>query len=147
MSISDIAAIIDKNEYKGEIKPNIYIKAVRNSGVSDDDYFASELLYNKIKSGKPLSEIERIKACPDRKFSALVFRYVKSMKKCNRTPEQIALKIGFGSEMTCKVRVVLDAFCELGLLKDENGCYIPAQNAEKVSLGEATILKKLGYSY
>lgn len=144
--VIDIAAIIDKNEYKGEVKPNIYIKAVRNSGVSDDDYFASELLYNKLKSGKPLSEAERIKACPDRNFSALVFRFVKSMKKCNRTPEQIAIKIGYGSEMTCKVRVVLDAFCELGLLKYENGYYIPVENAEKVSLGNSTILKKLGYT-
>lgn len=144
--VIDIAAIIDKNEYKGEVKPNIYIKAVRNSGVSDDDYFTGELLYNKIKSGKHLSETERLRACPDRNFSALVFRLVKSMKKCNKTPEQIAVKIGYGSEMTCKVRVVLDAFCELGLLRYENGCYEAVDNAEKVSLKEAPILKKLGYT-
>ena len=144
--VIDIAAIIDKNEYKGEVKPNIYIKAVRNSGVSDDDYFAGENLYNKIKIGKQLSEAECLRACPDRNFSALVFRLVKSMKKCNKTPEQIAIKIGYGSEMTCKVRVVLDAFCELGLLKYENGFYEAVDNAEKVSLTESSILKKLGYT-
>ena len=144
--VIDIAAIIDKNEYKGEVKPNIYIKAVRNSGVSDDDYFSGEHLYNKIKIGKNLSESERLRACPDRNFSALVFRLVKSMKKCNKTPEQIAIKIGYGSEMTCKVRVVLDAFCELGLIKYENGYYEAVDNAEKVSLSESSILKKLGYT-
>ena len=144
--VIDLAVTIDKNEYKGEVKPSIYVKAVRNSGVSDEDYFASEMLYNKIKSGKTLNETERRKACPDRNFSAQVFRFVKNMKKCNRTPEQIAIKIGCGSEMTCKVKVVLDAFCELGLLDYKNGCYIPAENAAKVSLGEAAILKKLGYT-
>lgn len=144
--VIDIAAIIDKNEYKGEVKPNIYIKAVRNSGASDDDYFSGEHLYNKIKIGKHLSETERLRACPDRNFSALVFRFVKSMKKCNKTPEQIAIKIGYGSEMTCKVRVVLDAFCELGLMKNENGYYEAVDNAEKVSLSESAILRKLGYT-
>lgn len=142
----DLAVYIDKNEYKGEVKPNIYIKGVKSSAASDDDYFASEMLYNKIKSGKPLSESERRRACPDRNFSAVIFRYVKSLKKCTSTPEQIAIKSGFGSDMTCKVRIVLDAFCELGLLKYENGCCIPVPDAPKVSLGNAPILKKLGYT-
>lgn len=143
--VIDLAVTVDKNEFRGEVKPNIYIKAVRNSGVSDDDYFESELLYNKIRSSKNISEQERLLACPDRDFSALVFRYVKNSGKCNRSAEQIALKIGFGSEMTCKVRIALDAFCELKLLKYENGCYMPVSGAEKVSLGSASILKKLGY--
>ena len=142
----DIAATIDKNEYKGEVKPNIYIKAVRNSGVCDDDYFASELLYNKIKSDKSLTDEEVRKACPDRNFSAQVFRFIKNAKICNNTPEQIAIKLGYGSDMTCKVRIVLDAFCELGLLLYSNGNYSPAPDAAKVSLGEASILKKLGYT-
>lgn len=143
--IIDIAAIIDKNEYKGEVRPNIYIKALRNSEVCDDDYFESELIYNKIKSGKTLTEAERICACPDRNFSVLVFRFIKSQKKCNRSPEQIAIKIGYGSKDTCKVRVVLDAFCELELLKYEDGYYFPTENAKKVSLGDSEILRQIGY--
>ena len=141
----DLAVYIDKNEYKGEVKPNIYIKGVKNAKASDDDYFASEMLYNRIKANKQLSESEKIRACPDRHFSALVFRYVKSSKKCNAEPEQIALKLGFGSEMTCKVRVTLDAFCELGLIRNDNGVYSAIPDAPKVSLGDSAILKKLGY--
>ncbi len=143
--VVDLAVYIDKNEYKGEVKPNIYIKGVKNAKASDDDYFASEMLYNKIKGNKQLSESERLRACPDRSFSALVFRYVKSSKKCNAEPEQIALKLGFGSEMTCKVRVALDAFCELGLIKNENGACSAIPDAPKVSLCDSSILKKLGY--
>ncbi len=141
----DIAVYIDKNEYKGEVRPGIYIKGLRSSEATDDDYFASEMLYNKIRSGKALSENERFSACPDRYFSALVFRFVKSAKICNCSPEQIAIKLGYGSEMTCRVRVVLDAFCELGLIEYDGTGYRAVPDAPKVSLGNAKILKQLGY--
>lgn len=144
--VVDLAVYIDKNEYKGEVKPNIYIKGVKNAKASDDEYFAGEMLYNKIKGKKELTEEEKQKACPDRNFSALVFRFVKSSKKCNADPEQIALKLGFGSEMTCKVRVALDAFCELGLIRYENNVYSAIPDAPKVSLRDSEILKKLGYN-
>ena len=141
----DLAVYIDKNEYKGEVKPNIYIRGVRNAKASDEEFFASEMLYNKIKGNKPLSEKEKALACPDRNFSAQIFRYVKSVRKCIAEPEQIALKLGYGSEMTCKVRVVLDAFCELGLINLENNVYSAIPDAPKVSLSNSEILKKLGY--
>ena len=44
-----------------------------------------------------------------------------------------------------KVQIVLDAFCELGLLKNENGCYSAVENAAKVSLGSSELLRRLGY--
>ena len=103
------------------------------------------MLYNKIKGNKPLSEKEKALACSDRNFSAQIFRYVKSVRKCIAEPEQIALKLGYGSDMTCKVRVVLDAFCELGLINLENNVYSAIPDAPKVSLSNSEILKKLGY--
>lgn len=141
----DLAVTIDKNEFRGEVKANIYIKSVRLSEFSDEDYFSSELLYNKVRCGNALSESERISACPDRNFSARVFRYIKSQPGCVKTAEQIAIKTGSGSHDACKVQIVLDAFCELGLLKNENGCYSAVENAAKVSLGSSELLRRLGY--
>ena len=141
----DLAVTIDKNEFRGEVKANIYVKSIRLSAFNDDDYFTSELLYNKIKSGKVLSENERISACPDREFSARVFRFIKSRPHCCKSAEQIAVKTGSGSSDTCKVQIVLDAFCELGLLTNENGFYSAVENAAKVSLGSSELLKRLGY--
>ena len=141
----DMAVCIDKNEYKGEVKPGIYIRGIRMAGADDESYFASELLYDRIRSGKALTEDEIQSACPDRSFSAQVFRFIKSAEICQASPEQIAIKLGFGSEMTCKVRVVLDAFCELGLVEYcSNGCRAVPE-APRVSLGSASILRKLGY--
>lgn len=144
--VVDLAVTVDKNEFRGEVKPNIYIKAVKDSNFTDEDYFASEMLYSKIRKGMPLSEKERLDACPDRAFSAAVFRFVKSKKTCLYTAEQIAVKLGFGSVMTCKVQIALDAFCELGLMKNENGNYSVIENAARVSLGSSKILMQLGYS-
>ncbi|MBR5233674.1 MAG: single-stranded-DNA-specific exonuclease RecJ [Clostridia bacterium] len=141
----DLAVTIDKNEFRGEIKANIYIKAVRLSDFNDEEYFSSELLYNKVKQGVSLTESERLAACPDRKFSARVFMYIKSQPSCIKSAELIAIKTGSGSHDACKVQVVLDAFCELGLITYENGCYKAVENAAKVNLGSSELLKRLGY--
>lgn len=141
----DLAVTVDKNEFRGEVKANIYVRCVRMSDSDDNAYFNSVLLYNKVRGGAELSVEERLAACPDRNFSAQVFRFVKSRKTCNCSAEQIAVKTGFGSAMTCKVQVVLDAFCELGLLEYRNGCYTAVENAAKVSLCSSGLLKRLGY--
>lgn len=143
--VVDLAVTVDKNEFRGEVKPNIYIKAVKSSDFNDEDYFTSEAVYNKIRSGLSISESERVLACPDRQFSAMVFRFIKNCEKCNMTAEQIAVKLGFGSFMSCKVQIALDAFCELELLKYENGYYSVVPDAKKVSLGSSSILKRLNY--
>ncbi len=144
-SIVDLAVTIDKNEFRGEVKPNIYIKSIKDSRFSDEYYFKSEMLYDKIKNGTPLNDAQKKFACPDRNFAAGVFKIVKSKKNCIYSAEQIALMLGYGSEMTCKVRVAVDAFCELGLMANASGVLSIVDNAPKVSLGSATILKQLGY--
>ena len=143
--VVDLAVTIDKNEFRGEVKPNIYIKNVRDSRFCDKDYFESERLYDKVRSGAVLTEYERQSACPDRAFAVEVFRLVKSKKKCIYTAEQIAIKSGYGSDMTCKVRIAIDAFCELGLMKNENGALSVVENAPKVSLCSSAVLKRLNY--
>lgn len=143
--VVDLAVTVDKNEFRGEVKPNIYIKAVKDSAFTDEDYFASDLLYNKIRKGEKITEAERLSACPDRAFAASVFRLVKSKKSCNYTAEQIAVRLGCGSSMTCRVQISLDAFCELNLMKHENGRYSVVENAAKVSLSDSVILQQLGY--
>lgn len=141
----DLAVTIDKNEFRGEVKPNIYIKSVKDSRFSDDDYFKSERLYDKIRSGAVLTDDEKCSACPDRAFAANVFRLVKAKKNCIYTPEQIAVKLGYGSHMTCKVRIAVDAFCELGLMTSSFAGLSVVDNAAKVSLSSSVLLKKLGY--
>ena len=141
----DLAVTVDKNEFRGEVKAAVYIKDVKASAFTDDRYFASESLYSKARKGTLLTERERTFLCPDRSFCAAVFRLVKNAGFCCMPPELIAVKLGYGSEMTCRVRITLDAFCELGLLTYKDGCYSVPEHSTKVSLGSSEILKKLGY--
>lgn len=141
----DFAVTVDKNEFRGEVKANIYIRSVKLSDADDNAYFDSFMLYNKVRSGASLTEAEMQAACPDRNFSAQVFMFIKSRKLYYGTAEDIAVKSGLGSDKTCKVQIVLDAFCELGLLESANGCYHVIENAAKVNLGSSELLKRLGY--
>lgn len=141
----DLAVTVDKNEFRGEVKPGIYVKAVKASAFADERYFASQSLYEKARDGKTLNEKERAFLCPDRTFAASVFRLVKKCGVCRLSPEHIAVRLGFGSEMTCRVRIALDAFCELGLMQEDGGCYRVADGVSKVSLGSSELLKSLGY--
>ncbi len=143
--VIDIAVTVDKNEFRGEIKAGIYVKDVKLSSFDDDKYFASEALYEKARGGGILSEKERAFVCPDRAFCASVFRFIKKRGSCCADAEIISVKLGFGSERTCRVRIALDAFCELGLINCNNGVYKVSGNSEKVSLGSSVILKNLGY--
>ncbi len=144
--VIDIAVTVGKNEFRGHVNVGIYVKAVKDSASDDDKYFASAFLYDKVKIGLPLTQKERDFVCPSRNFASHVFRFIKSRGRCYMTPEQIALRLGLTSASTCKVNVVLDAFCELNLLKYDNGRYEVVDNANKVSLSNASILKELGYT-
>lgn len=141
----DFAVTVDKNEFRGEVRANIYVRSVKLSDADDDAYFDSFMLYNKVRSGATLTESEMQSACPDRNFSAQIFMFMKSRKLYYGTAEDIAVKSGLGSGNTCKVQIVLDAFCELGLLESADGCYQLVENAPKVSLGSSELLKRLGY--
>ncbi len=140
----DLAVTVDKNEFRGEVKANIYVKNIRLSAFDDDEYFESDLLYNKVKGSAELSEMQKREACPDRDFAAKVFRFIKNSSDCKKSAEYIAIKIGYTSKESCKVQIALDAFCELGLIKNIGGCY-SAANSPKVNLGSSELLKLLGY--
>lgn len=144
--VLDFAVTIDKNEFRGEVKPNIYIKAVRYHEFSDEEYFKAQAVYNKLMHGDDLSEAQRLLACPDRAFCMNVFKYIKQNSPCRLTPELIAIKSGHASIYTARATVILDAFCSLGLMTYKDGAYSVVLNAPKVSLSDADILKKLHYT-
>ena len=73
----DIAANIDKNEFRGEIHPSVMIRAAKLSGIDDDELFRGFSVYKKVKYSKEIPDKIKETACPDRKTAADVFRFVK----------------------------------------------------------------------
>lgn len=142
----DIAANIDKNEYRGEVRPSVMIRSAKLSGVDDDELFRGFSVYRRVKYSKEIPDKIKETACPDRKTAALVFRFVKKGTARVGGEEEITVRLGLASFDVCKVHIALDALIETGVIKIENGYYRTADVADKVALSSAEILKKLGYS-
>lgn len=142
----DIAANIDKNEFRGEIRPSVMIRAAKLSGIDDDELFKGFSVYKKVKYSPVIPDKIKEIACPDRKTAADVFRFVKKGTARVGGEEEITVRLGLAPFDVCKVHIALDALMETGVIKTENGYYRTADVADKVELSSAEILKKLGYS-
>ena len=142
----DIAANIDKNEFRGEIHPSVMIRAAKLSGIDDDELFRGFSVYKKVKYSKEIPDKIKEIACPDRRTAADVFRFVKKGTARVGGEEEITVRLGFSPFDVCRIHIALDALIETGVIKVENGYYRTTDVADKVALSSAEILKKLGYS-
>ncbi len=142
--IIDIAACVERNEYLGEVKPSVHIKAVRVHGSDDDEVFAGLDLYEKIKRAETLTSDEKAFACPDREFMLNVFKFIKSVEVWKFDMESLCFRLGLPMSQICKVSVSVDAMIELGvLMRDENGFIILPEKSVKVDLNSSTLLSYL----
>lgn len=142
----DIAANIEKNEYKGKIRPSVMIRAAKLSGIDDDELFRGFSVYKKAKYSAVVSDKIKETACPDRRTAADVFRFVKKGIARAGGEEEITARLGLPPFAVCRVHIALDALIQTGVIKIENGYYVTAELSSKVSLSSAEILKKLGYT-
>lgn len=141
----DVAVRIERNEFRGETRVSVQIKDIRPAGEDDRALFFSLYEYGKFSSGHLLSDSSRALICPDRRLLGDVYRYVKEKKVWRFSPEMLCMRTGCPYERAGAVSVCLDALCEVGVLKCENGEYTPAEISGKADLSGSTILKKLGY--
>lgn len=141
----NLAASVEKSEFKGEIKASIYIKDIKLSAFDDKSYFLSENLYCKFKLGEEITEKEREFLRPTREFCGLIYNFLKKRQGKSNPAEYISVKLEMGSARTCKVKIVLDAFSELGLIKSDGDIIYLPENAKKTNLEDSSILKSLGY--
>ncbi len=142
--IIDLAVTVERNEYLGEIKPGIHIKALRAHGSDDEEVFAGLDLFEKIKRGEILSDQEKTAACPDRNFMLNVFKYIKSVDVWKHDFEVLCLRLGLPVNQICKVAVSVEAMLELGvLIRDENGYITLPDFSVKVDLNSSALLSSL----
>lgn len=142
--IIDIAASVERNEYLGEIRPSVQIKAVRAHGSDDDEVFAGIDLFEKIKRGETVSAEEKTTACPDREFMLSVYKFIKTAEVWKFDMESLCFRLGLPMSHICKVCVSVDAMLELGVLvRDDNGFITLPEISVKVDLGSSSLLSSL----
>lgn len=139
----DLAVRIDKNEYRGEVKPSVLIKDMRFSGTDEEKLFGSLSLYEKFKRGEALSSKEAKFIIPSRNFLLAVYSFIKQQKEWSFDTETILKRTGCPVHNFCIMQTALDVLCELELIKHEDGKIIFDGNNKKAELEGSEILQKL----
>lgn len=137
----DIAVTLGINDFGSEQKLSIVIKDMRKSGLSEDTLFHQIDLYENFKSELQGDYSEIL---PSRNEVGEVY---KQLLKCPAGLDKI-VNMNIDSIGFAKALVAAEALCELGLLKSINvdgDKILKVDNAaQKVNLGDAKILKRLG---
>ncbi len=140
----DIAAKIERNEYKGEIRTSVQMRDIRFSGVDEDERVSSIRLYEKFSHGNALTQEETDRLRPDRDFLGKVFTFIKNNPSYILGSETLAVRMGLEMNGFARLLIALDVLEELGTVsKNEEGNYFIPQTVEKTDLSNSEILKRL----
>lgn len=142
----DILVELSPNEYAGTLRVNTQIQDIRPAGTDDDLMVKSEILYDRLMAGYPLSASDADFMKPDRSNFADIYVWLK--KEISGVPvnirnyEYIYSKNAGNGNNLCKTRVALKAMRELGLIAvDENGGIDVPHMEKKVDLGDAPVIR------
>lgn len=139
----DLAVRIDKNEFRGEIRPSVQIKDIRFSGTDEDKLFGSMSLYEKFRRGEELSPKEAKFILPSRDFLLALYGFIKKQGEWNYGTEVLLKRTGCPVYNFCVMQTAVDILCELELLKASDGKIIFDGDGKKVQLADSKILNKL----
>ncbi len=140
----DLAVQIEKNVFRGEIKPSVHIKEMRFSGTDEENYLKSMRLYEKYRHGDALNEKEVTFLTPSREFLLGVYKFMKNAGTFPFDVEVFCKRSGCPYKNAATAAVSFDVLTELCLLKqDENGAYLYTEPAQKADLSASEILKTL----
>ena len=143
--VIDLAVKIEKNEFRGEVKPGIQIKDVRPAGENDRDMFESLALYRRMLRGDSLSDGQKAALCPDRQMLGTVYRYIRENGGRQLSPEILCMRTGIPYEKAGAVSVCLDALENVGIIEKSPDTYTLCEFSGKADLSGCSILKALGY--
>lgn len=142
----DLAVTLDINEYNGNTSVSVITKAIKASADNSEEILKSQRIFENFCNGNKLSVDELQSILPDRNDFALLYRFLKSNNGYDYPFETLVYKLdnklSFG-----KIRVILEAMSELGLIEICEGLKVShiklIEVTGKVDLDSARIISKL----
>ena len=137
--VIDVAVALDINTYNNTESVSIIVKAVRKSGVDYEAYENELVMLDKLDNGSlNCSNISAI--YPSRDEIAVVFRFLKANpdKTADFIENALLNQLSIG-----KIKVSLNALCELGIISFKNYKYYLNEFNGKADLMSAPVLVKL----
>ncbi len=147
----DIAVNLEVNEFRDNRSLSVIIKDIKFSDVENTDYIRSLRLFEQFCRGEALTGEEALSLIPDRNDFAAVYRFLRSRgNNGTLSLDVIAYRLG-GSVSYGKLKVILEAMNELGIIAIYEDMYkteikLPEVSG-KVNLEDSVIVKKLKEVY
>lgn len=140
----DLAVTLDRNEYAGNVNLSVIIRDMKLSDTDNVAMLMSERAYEKFITGKSLDSVSAKALVPDRDDFALVYRFLKANGGFKGHVHDLAARLPMNLG---KLRIILDAMCELLLIDITEGMYLCEVSLRevqgKVSLDSAPIISQL----
>lgn len=143
----DIAATLETSVYRGENQLSVYIRDVRPAGVDDRAVSREIRLYERLHRGEEISCEEAARILPTREDCADVYRVLRKWGEFRGSAEALLYRLGNAAPGYAKLRVILLAMQQAGLLSlQERGEEIllsMRQVQGKVDLMHCEIIRRL----
>lgn len=139
----DLAVSLSVSEFKGTPRLSIRIQDARPCGFAEEDYFADQLVCERLMRGEPVAPEEALRLMPSRDQMALLYRAVRARGEVEADPDVLTLRVGRGALTYAQMRIAAQALIEARLVSQTQGRLrlLPAQG--KVRLEETAILSSL----
>lgn len=142
----DIAAKLSLNEYNGNVKPSVCIQAIKFSSDDSEEMLKSLRTFEDFCGGTPLSRSQIISILPERQDFALLYTFLRRNGGYAFPTETLAHRLD--NRLTYgKIRVILEALSELGLIEICEGIkqneITLRDSTKKVDLESAKIIRQL----
>lgn len=142
----DFAVTLDVNEYNGNKSVSIIVKDIKSSADDTEEILKSQRVFEDFCRSNPLTDDQLKSIVPTRDDFAVVYRFLKSNGGYRFDVSTLVYRLGNKLPMG-KIRVILEAMNELGLITIREGMFNSSigvnQVSGKVSLESADIIKRL----
>ena len=139
----DLAVKLSENEFQGKVQVSIQAKAIKLSGVDDDEAIASIHAYEDFCAEESISNDLKNKISVNRELCGSVYKFVKANNGWNFSAEVLCYRLGLSPKQIAACQISLDALTELGILNLKDGKYtIPTQTV-KNPLENSKIFQKI----
>lgn len=140
----DLAVALDKNYYQGNVYLSVIVRDIKFSSVDSEAQLISERIFERFSTGRSIKTCDARSILPVRDDFSLVYRYLRSAGGYAGNPDILAVRL---SLPLGKLRVVLEAMRELGLIEIKQGMakteITMCQVGTKVQLDSAPVIQEL----
>ena len=139
----DLAVKLSENEFQGKVQVSIQAKAIKLSGVDDDEAIASIHTYEDFCADEIISDELKTKISVNRELCGSVYKFVKANNGWNFSSEVLCYRLGLSPKQIAACQISLDALTELGILNLKDGKYTIPTQIVKNPLENSKIFQKI----